>query len=852
MVRTALALLVNSEGKQVKNSHRDLLLAAGKFPAMAFGLALIVATTLSLAVVQPEVNQVYREKMISDAADYLQLSADIQQQRLTQQVQNLAKTRGLAQLLNQGDPALISLEEARIKGAIPQAIWVRLIPSGEAKVDLNSTPPFTFAALDLVNQVETGQLANPEAIKVNGSWLLGIAAPIIEPSMTMPQGTLFVYLDIAALHEGIDSGTGGAARLMQSVNNAPPVEIVVVGNLTNQVPVSRALENAYWTLQFYPNATLTEASAANPLTYLLPLIVALLIALAGTVIGILRFLKSLGNDLDRLNDQIDDVAGDRFQPSNAYHLPSALALDKRLATIIRKPIIKHSTARSSAPPAPSSMPQNAPATHQTDEPLPAVQVASGEQNTKLLGASDIDKPIEQPSAESLRAIFRAYDIRGIIDDTLTPAVIFDIGRSIGSEAIDIGEHTLLVGADGRLSSPEVMAGLIDGILATGVDVIGIGTVPTPVLYYATHNTGTQSGVMVTASHNPAEYNGFKIVFNKRSLIEEDLVRLYRRFEQKDFHQGKGHFQQKDLNDDYLNAISDDIIVARPLRVVVDCGNGVAGEIAPEVYVNLGCEVIPLYCDIDGSFPNHHPDPSIAENLQDLILLVKAQNADLGIALDGDGDRMVAVTGNGDIVPPDELLMLLAKDVVSRSPGSDVVYDVKCTKNLNSVISGLGGRPILCRSGHSYLKKKMAETDAALGGEFSGHICFGERWYGFDDGIYAGARLLEIVGSQDVSLTELMKEFPKSLSTPELKLAVSESAKFSIVASIVSDGDFGDGTITTIDGVRVDYVDGWGLVRASNTGPWLTLRFEADNTESIDRIKDLFRAQLQNVDPSLNF
>ena len=853
MVRTALALLVNSEGTQVKSNHRDLLLAVGKLPAMAFSLALIIATSLSLMLVQPQVNQTYREKIISDAADYLQLNANYQQQHLTHLIQDLASKRGLVQLLDQGESALITLEEARIKDAIPHAIWTRLFRAGEARVDPDNTPLFTFASLDLVKQVETGHMANPEAINLNGRWLLGIAAPITEPSMTLPQGILFVYLDIAALHEGIDSRTihsrsVGAARLMQSVNNAPPTEIAVVGNLTDRVPISRTLENANWTLEFYPNTTLTEASAANLSTYLLPFIVALLIALAGTLIGIHRFLRLLVSDVDLLANQIDSLAAGKFQPTKIYNLSAVVALDSRLAAIKRKPTIEHSTPHTPAP----STASNTPIIHSPVEPLPAVRAVSVEQDIELPAIKDTENLLEEPTAEALRAIFRAYDIRGIIDDTLTPAVIFDIGRTIGSEAIDIGEHTLLVGADGRLSSPDVMARLIDGILATGVDVISIGTVPTPVLYYGTHNTEIQSGVMVTASHNPAEYNGFKIVFNDRSLTEEDLLRLYRRFERKDFHQGKGSLQQRNLADDYLNAISDDIVVAKPMRIVVDCGNGVAGEIAPEIYANLGCEVIPLYCDIDGSFPNHHPDPSIAENLQDLILLVKTQNADLGIALDGDGDRMVAVTSDGNIVPPDELLMLFAKDVVSRNPGSDVVYDVKCTKNLNGVISGFGGRPIVCRSGHSYLKEKMAETAAVLGGEFSGHICFGERWYGFDDGIYAGARLLEIVGAQSTSFAELMAEFPKSISTPELKIVVSELDKFSIIKNILSNGNFDDGTITTIDGIRVDYIDGWGLVRASNTGPYLTLRFEADSTDSLDRIRSLFREQLQNVDPSLNF
>ncbi|MDP4911739.1 MAG: phosphomannomutase/phosphoglucomutase [Pseudomonadales bacterium] len=476
-------------------------------------------------------------------------------------------------------------------------------------------------------------------------------------------------------------------------------------------------------------------------------------------------------------------------------------------------------------------------------------------STFVTAAQDQDWPAadeEITAPTDLGSIFRAYDIRGVVGATLTPNVIYKIGLAIGSEAIQLGQQALLVGADGRLSSPDVMASLINGILATGMDVIRLGAVPTPVLYFATHTTETTSGVMITGSHNPPQYNGFKIVFRGKTLVDADIQRLYRRFVAEDFNSGRGELRELDILDQYFDAISDDVVVAQPLRVVVDCGNGIAGDITPDIYMNLGCEVIPLYCDVDGNFPNHHPDPTIASNLQDLILMVKSQGADLGLALDGDGDRLVAVTGSGEIIAPDQLLMLFAKDVVFRNPGSDVVYDIKCTRHLNSVISGFGGRPIICRSGHSYLKEKMAETDAALGGEFSGHVCFNERWYGFDDGIYAGARLLEIVGSQTAGLDELMREFPQSVSTPELKLAVDELEKFRIIDLLLEHGDFSAGAVSTLDGIRVDFADGWGLVRASNTGPCLTLRFEADDQTGLERIESLFRQQLHKVDQKLDF
>ena len=458
----------------------------------------------------------------------------------------------------------------------------------------------------------------------------------------------------------------------------------------------------------------------------------------------------------------------------------------------------------------------------------------------------------ESTEDELATIFRAYDIRGIVNQTLTTEVIRKIGQAIGSEAKELGEQTLVVGADGRISSPTVMDTLINGILTTGTNVHSIGAVPTPLVYFATNTLETESGIAVTGSHNPADYNGFKIVLKGRTLVSEDIQKLYKRVLNEDFRSGEGQLTESDIRDDYIDAIADDVIVAQPLKVVIDCGNGIAGDIAPDLLSALGCEVLPLYCEVDGSFPNHHPDPTIPANLEDLIITIRSNDADLGIALDGDGDRIVAITGDGEIVWPDQLLMLFAKDVVSRSPGSDVVYDVKCTRHLNSVISGFGGRPIICRSGHSYLKEKIQETGAVLGGELSGHVCFNERWYGFDDGLYAAARLLEIVGAQPKSLKDLMSEFPVSVSTPEIQMFVSEAEKFDIIRNFNQLADFEGGTLNNIDGTRVDFSDGWGLIRASNTNPCLTLRFEANDAKSLERIKNDFRQKLKMVDESLGF
>jgi phosphomannomutase/phosphoglucomutase len=372
------------------------------------------------------------------------------------------------------------------------------------------------------------------------------------------------------------------------------------------------------------------------------------------------------------------------------------------------------------------------------------------------------------------------------------------------------------------------------------------------LYFATYALDTGTGIMITGSHNPPNYNGLKMMIAGETLAEERIQGLRERIEQNRLDEGTGEIEEMDLTDHYLDRVLESVVVAQPCKVVIDCGNGVAGHVAPRLVEELGCEVVPLYCNVDGDFPNHHPDPADPANLQDLIDVVKDEHADIGLAFDGDGDRLGVVTPSGEIIWPDKLLMLFAQDIVGRNPGADIIYDVKCSRHLNNLISEYGGRPIMWRTGHSHMKAKLKETGALLAGEFSGHICFGERWYGFDDAIYSAARLLEIIGAEDKSVDELFAQFPVTYSTPELKIATTEAQKFQIIEQLAEAGDFGDGTITNIDGVRVDFPDGWGLVRASNTSPVLSLRFEADGQAALDRIQDLFQAQLAKIDPTLKF
>jgi phosphomannomutase/phosphoglucomutase len=508
---------------------------------------------------------------------------------------------------------------------------------------------------------------------------------------------------------------------------------------------------------------------------------------------------------------------------------------------------------------------------QKNSPREKAQSGDGLDNEKVSGESFLDvskagsddnfgiEVSEEVSPQDMGleldpTIFRAYDIRGITTSNLTEEVVYWIGRAFGSEAMATGNQRACVGWDGRHSSEPLKHSLARGLSEAGMDVLSIGQVPTPVLYYATHALETGTGIMITGSHNPPEYNGLKMMIGGVTLAEDRIQALLQRINKNELSESEipGEIEEVNVDDSYIDKILGDVALAQQPKVVVDCGNGVAGKLAPHLLTELGCEVIPLYCEVDGDFPNHHPDPAEPENLEDLITVVKAENADLGLAFDGDGDRLGVVTSSGEIIWPDKLIMLFAQDIVSRNPGADIIYDVKCSRHLNTLISDLGGRPIMWKTGHSHIKAKIKETGALLGGEFSGHICFAERWYGFDDALYSAARLLEIVCSDDRTVDELFEQFPVACSTPELKIHTTETAKFEVMGRLEVEGKFEGGALTPIDGIRVDFSDGFGLIRPSNTSPVLSLRFEADTEEALERIQDVFQAQLSLVDETMNF
>ncbi|MDG6773867.1 phosphomannomutase/phosphoglucomutase [Thiomicrorhabdus sp. ZW0627] len=451
----------------------------------------------------------------------------------------------------------------------------------------------------------------------------------------------------------------------------------------------------------------------------------------------------------------------------------------------------------------------------------------------------------------VESIFRAYDIRGVVDEALTEETVELIGRALGSEVIQAGQTKIVIGRDGRLSGPRLIERLAKGLQSTGVDVIYLGEVTTPMIYFAAATMDdVNSCAAITGSHNPPNYNGIKMVVDGDTLSGEWIQMLLKRIQNDDFETGSGSFSQADISQAYHDAIVGEIKLKRPLKVVVDAGNGVAGEYAPNIIRDLGCEVHELFCDVDGTFPNHHPDPAKPKNLVDLISKVKEVGADIGLAFDGDGDRCGVVDDQGKVLYADRQMMLFARDVLSRQPGAEILFDIKCTSLLPKEIEADGGKATMWKTGHSFMKAKLKETGAALAGEVSGHIFFKERWYGFDDGIYGAARMLEIVAGQSQPASELFAELPDAYNTPEMDVEFAEGEHYAFMEKFKKIAHFPDAEIFDLDGIRADFADGWGLVRPSNTTPVLVMRFEGETPEALARIQDEFKRLIHQVDPSL--
>jgi len=749
---------------------------------------------------------------------------------------------------------------------------VVVFPAGRIARDDHPDLPVSFAALEMLKKVEAGEEVAPVAFKARDKrWYLLCAAPVRTAAGAIGGSLLAIFQPIR-LQKALGYLPEGHYGLLQQVDGTrTPVFEAGTGD---GMELSDSLEESGWLVTYtlpYPSLMDDRAGLYWGITLFAALLGGLVAAGAIVIFG-----RHAARDMASLAA----FAGTLLSSGNSSPAKVRFALTRHAIEVLQQVRGRRSgTEKTAATEVTAAVAAtSAPATRTASKDL----ASPGAENEPLFSADDaldiydseedllglhegspvadrqvvsksIETRIEVEESELVEvdpAMFRAYDIRGVAGRNLTHEAVVEIGRALGAEALERGQKTLCVGRDGRHSSPDLMQALVSGLTATGVNVIDLGVVPTPVLYFATVHLETGSGAVITGSHNPPEYNGIKMMLAGQTLADEQIQSLLSRIRSRNYPSGSGKVERRSVTQDYIDAIVGDIAVAAPLKVVLDAGSGAAGEVAPRLIAELGCEVIALNCEIDGDFPAHHPDPGKPENLQQLIAKVRETGADLGIAFDGDGDRLGVVTNTGKIIWPDRLLMLFAKDVVSRNPGADVLFDVKCSRRLNALISGYGGRPVMWRAGHSVMKAKMQETGALLAGELSGHIFFKERWYGFDDGIYSAARLLEILGVEDGSVDDVFAAFPEDVSTPELLVPVTDQGKFEFVQRLARLADWGGGTPALIDGIRVEYADGWGLCRASNTTPSLVLRFEAESQTALQRIQELFRKQMLTVDATL--
>ncbi|MGD9601654.1 MAG: phosphomannomutase/phosphoglucomutase [Gammaproteobacteria bacterium] len=715
-----------------------------------------------------------------------------------------------------------------LQSRFPGALRLRLLPRGTAQTDPNSSPPLTYASLDLVLKAEQSPRAPGAELHLAGTPNAHVALVQRAPPQGEALGVLHLALPVDALRNALvavlATAPAAQAEVRQQVPGAAPLVIAQTGPAVNgdAEVLTKPIPGTGWVLALRTSVPRTAEEGIPGGAWL-----GLAVGVLG--VGFLAWRRRGGTGAP---DEASTVFQGAIQailsgehPGLAHLLPGA-------------------AVTASATP---------PASRETVAPVPAAPV--DEASTTIVARAPVTAAPPTAPAETApiaASIFRSYDIRGIVGETLTPEAVYQIGRAFGAEAADREQRTVVVARDGRASSAALRDALVQGLRDAGRDVLDIGLTPTPVLYFATHYLDTRTGVMVTGSHNPPEYNGLKMVLSGETLSGDAIQAIRARIESQSFSSGTGSLQEIEIIPDYIRRISEDIPVSLgdALKVVVDCGNAVPGIVAPHILRAIGHDVIELHCEVDSSFPNHHPDPSQPENLADLIAVVRHEEADLGLAFDGDGDRLGVVDRHGNILWPDRQLMLFARDVLGRNPGAKIIYDVKCSRLLANVITEAGGEPVLSKSGHSLIKQKMQETGALLAGELSGHIFFKERWYGFDDALYSAARLLEILVNANRPPEEVFASLPQGVSTPELRLDMPETRHAEFMEALRAAIDFPDGEITDLDGIRVDFAHGWGLVRPSNTTPCLVLRFEGDDESALHDIEERFRAVLMRVDPDL--
>ncbi|MGB5180490.1 MAG: phosphomannomutase/phosphoglucomutase [Gammaproteobacteria bacterium] len=772
----------------------------------------------------------------------------------------LAKDPDIAYLLMVGNESALQSREESLRYVFPNAINVQLLAPGITEVDMDASPPLSHAALAQMRVAEAAEAEPPIEVHLFNTpqQHINIAHRIVDPAGSGVVGHMMVSLSAEVLQNILNDirQLDGYIEVQQDGGKGAPVVIARFGEQSlkrGDADQVVRIEGSRWQVAYWPAVTGLVALGGISMRVLGAFIVAAaaMVALIMVLTGrIKRALRVDQVSVVTIMKDYRDGRPRREYPSGLAELHESIEFMTKLAAgsqaaeqFISAPRERDASDHAAV--------ESADDKGSIDEGV-AADFGSAIRSDNLIVEED---PLFMEADDEIvdidPSIFRAYDIRGVVDQSLTTTAVRLIGRAIGSEALQRGRDTVVVGRDGRLSGPSLSEALVSGIISTGCNVKDIGVVPTPVLYFATYYLDSQSGVVVTGSHNPPDYNGLKIVIDGETLSGESIQSLHERIKAGKFISGAGSVETINVVPDYIERIRGDVTVARPLKVVVDCGNGVAGGVIPKLLKDLGCEVSELFCEVDGTFPNHHPDPSKAENMQDLITAVGAEQADIGLAFDGDGDRLGVVTADGRIIWPDRVLMLYAIDILARNPGGQIIYDVKCSRHLDAIIREHGGEPLMWKTGHSFIKAKIRETGALLAGEMSGHIFIKERWYGFDDALYAAARLLEILARDERNSTEVFAALPDSVNTPEINVSMREGEPPVFIGQLLESAHFEGATVSTIDGLRADFEDGWGLVRASNTTPVLVLRFEADNEEALARIMGDFRRVMLQVNMHLS-
>ena len=797
--------------KLVENRQTNprLLLVIG-----VLGIGIIV-TTVWLAV-----NDRRSQQAISQIA--------LQQQEIIDQLRKTVQA--LKRILNDGqvqalaaraieNPATVEDLRSYLNGRMNQIIEVQVFASDLASVDPGELGLSGYAVLDMLLNLQENmrpqlQLHNGlvpprmvDAVQIiSGDDLVGFMVVMLEPgyllSQFKPDYSLLGYI-------GLSQYNGRQASNM----------LVALGDrsLVGQVPDRQSVPGTLFRIE-YPHQHYTAALSGSGILLVLILSGVLFVACAAI--------------LHRYNRKLEQT---KLVAKKGITSVPAVRPD------VRKPAAQEIAATSRSE---DTQPEDAPDVIDKEFVPPPMRLRYD------IAERQKEKEADHQPLDLSMGIFRAYDIRGVIGETLDTGIARSVGQVVGTLVLERNAGPAVVARDGRTSGPYLHHAMMLGIISTGCDVLNIGAAPTGVLYYAAHELAAGSGVMITGSHNPPDYNGFKIMVGGDPIHGKELADFYRRITEGDVQVGTGTVQNENVVTRYIERIAQDIQLERPLKVVIDCGNGIGGVCAADVLRAVGAEVLPLFDEVDGTFPNHHPDPSDPENLKDLIESVRLIDADLGFALDGDADRLGVVTLAGDIIYSDRVMMLLAMDVLDRNPGATIIYDVKCTGHLAEVIRKAGGIPLMYKTGHSLIKAKMNEINSPFAGEMSGHFFFKERWYGVDDGIYAAARLLEILAAAEIPPEAIFNALPTSHSTPELKVQMEEGENFTFVEAFKKAAHFDGASINTIDGIRADWPDGWGLVRGSNTTPILVLRFDAETEEALERIKTAFRSQMLGVKPDL--